>query len=70
VGDEEILLSDSTELEKALLAAGVEVQLEVWQGMWHVFQVAAPLVPESRLALRHIESFLDQTVWTKKKGNP
>jgi acetyl esterase/lipase len=70
VGDEEILLSDSTELEKALLAAGVEVQLEVWQGMWHVFQVAAPLVPESRLALRHIESFLDQTVWTKKEGTP
>jgi acetyl esterase/lipase len=69
VGDEEILLSDSTMLEKALLEAGVEVQLEVWQGMWHVFQVAAPWVSESRLALRHIENFLNQTAWGRKAGN-
>ena len=70
VGDEEILLSDSTNLEKALIAARVHVQLEVWQGMWHVFQVAAPWVPESRLALEHIVGFLNSTVWMRREAKP
>ena len=40
VGDCEILLSDSVRLEETLRRAGVKVQLEVFEGMWHVFQMS------------------------------
>lgn len=40
VGDNEILLSDSKRLYQRLLRANVSVHLEVFDGMWHVFQMA------------------------------
>ena len=39
VGDHEILYSDSASLAAALRAAHVPCQLEVSEGMWHVFQM-------------------------------
>ena len=38
-GTHEILLSDSVRLRDRLVAAGVPCRLEVWNGMWHVFQM-------------------------------
>lgn len=38
-GELEILLSDSVRLRDRLLAAGSRCRLEVWRGMWHVFQM-------------------------------
>jgi monoterpene epsilon-lactone hydrolase len=58
VGNNEILLSDSTRLEEKLKAAGVDTRLEVWDGMWHVFQVFAPWVPEANRAIRKIGQFI------------
>ncbi len=58
VGANEILLSDSTRLEEKLKANGVEVSIEIWDGMWHVFQVFAPWVPEADLAIRKIGRFI------------
>lgn len=40
VGDNEILLSDSKRLYQRLLRANVSAHLEVFKGMWHVFQMA------------------------------
>lgn len=40
VGDEEILLSDSTLLAKKMNRSGVNVRLDVFKGMWHVFQMS------------------------------
>ena len=40
VGDNEILLNDSTMLHKAMLKANVPVELEIYKGMWHVFQMS------------------------------
>ena len=40
VGDNEILLSDSLRLYKALTEAGVSARLESFPGMWHVFQMS------------------------------
>ena len=40
VGDNEILLSDATRLRDKMRAAGVVVRLDVFEGMWHVFQMA------------------------------
>ncbi len=39
-GENEILLSDSERLYQALLEAKVSVKLEVFPGMWHVFQMS------------------------------
>lgn len=39
VGEREILASDSEQLQKALIAAGVPCVLQSWPDMWHVFQM-------------------------------
>ena len=51
VGDHEVLLSDSTRLADSLRAAGGQVDIEVFDQMWHVFQVFHPVMPESRAAI-------------------
>ena len=40
VGDQEILQRDSVLLQKRMSQAGVNVTLDVFKGMWHVFQMA------------------------------
>lgn len=40
VGDNEILLSDSTMLHKKMIQANVSVKLDIFKGMWHVFQMS------------------------------
>ena len=57
VGAEEILLSDSTRAAEKIEAAGGKIDLEVWPGMWHVFQAFVHLMPESRMAVRKIGAF-------------
>jgi monoterpene epsilon-lactone hydrolase len=58
VGEYEILLSDSVRLAERAQEAGVEVDLKIWPGMWHVFQTAARLVPESRQSIHEIGRFI------------
>jgi monoterpene epsilon-lactone hydrolase len=60
VGDLEVLLSDSLGLAENARAAGVEVTLEVWEGMWHVWQAMAGLVPEAQRAIDAAGVFLDR----------
>ena len=62
VGEDEILLDDSTRLEEKLKAAGVTVRLEIWAGMWHVFQIFAPWVPEAQLSIEKIGAFVRQQI--------
>ncbi|MEZ4451437.1 MAG: alpha/beta hydrolase [Nannocystaceae bacterium] len=57
VGDQEILLSDSTRLAERAQAAGVAVEIEVWPELWHVFHFFAPLLPEANEALAKIGAF-------------
>lgn len=40
VGENEILLSDSLRLHQALVDANVSVKMDVYEGMWHVFQMS------------------------------
>ncbi|MCM1537561.1 MAG: alpha/beta hydrolase [bacterium] len=40
VGDNEILLNDATQLHKNMIKANVSVKLDVFKGMWHVFQMS------------------------------
>jgi len=58
VGDDEILLSDSTRLAEKMKAAGLEVEIEIWPEMWHVFQLFIGKMPESRRAVRRIGAYL------------
>jgi acetyl esterase/lipase len=58
VGDNEVLLNDSTRLFDKMKAANVEVQLHIWQGLWHVFQAFVPFLPESRQSINEIGEFI------------
>ena len=40
VGENEILLSDSQRLHNKMIEANVPVHMEVFEGMWHVFQMS------------------------------
>lgn len=58
VGDDEILLSDSTRFADKLQAAGNKVNIEVWPEMWHVFQLFVGRMPEARQAVNKIGDYL------------
>jgi epsilon-lactone hydrolase len=60
VGDAEMLLDDSTRLAAKATEVGVEVSLEIWDEMPHVFPAFAGLLPEADKAIEHIGSWLGQ----------
>jgi monoterpene epsilon-lactone hydrolase len=55
-GSHEILLSDSVRLRDHMVASGVPCRLEVWNQMWHVFQMYP--VKKASDAMEHIGKFL------------
>jgi acetyl esterase/lipase len=58
VGDAEILLDDSTRMAEKARAAGVDVTLEVWPDMPHVWHAFAPFLPEATQAIEQIGAFV------------
>ena len=60
VGSIETLLDDSKEWARQAKAAGVEVELDVWDGMPHVWHLFAPILPEARQAIQRIGEFIKQ----------
>jgi monoterpene epsilon-lactone hydrolase len=58
VGSDEVLLNDSTRLAERATQAGVNVTLEVWEDMFHVFQTFAVIIPEARRAIYRIGAFI------------
>ena len=58
VGDAETLLDDSTRLADRMKAAGVEVELEVWDRMIHVWQLFAPILSEGHEAVAKAGAFI------------
>jgi len=64
VGDDEILLSDSTRFANKLEAAGVAVDLEVWPEMWHVFPMFVSKMPEGKQAVRRIGAYIRERLET------
>ena len=56
-GSREILLSDACRLEGALRRAGSEAVLDVWDGLWHGWQLQYR-VPEANRALDDLATFL------------
>jgi acetyl esterase/lipase len=60
VGDAETLLDDSNRLAQKARVAGVDVKLEVWPEMIHVFQLFAGFLPEGQQAVDGIGQYLGQ----------
>ncbi len=58
VGDAEVLLDDSTRAAERARAAGVDVTLEVWPDMPHVWHAFAPFLPEASRAIEGIGAFV------------
>ncbi len=58
VGEAEVLLDDSTRVAERAKAAGVKVELEIWDEMVHVWHVFAKLLPEGQQAIDKIGTFV------------
>jgi monoterpene epsilon-lactone hydrolase len=58
VGAAETLLDDSTRVAARAKAAGVRVELEVWDDMIHVWQLFAAILPEGQQAIEKIGTFI------------
>lgn len=66
-GTAETLLDDAKRFARRATEAGVEVDLELWENMVHVFQFFYLVAPEARQALNHIGRFIKQQTSREKK---
>lgn len=58
VGTREVLLDDSVRVAERARAAGVEVSLETWDGLVHVWHMLAAAAPEAEQAVTRIGEFV------------
>lgn len=58
VGSDEILLDDSTRFADRAYAAGVDIELQRFEGWWHDFQALAGSLHAARAALEDVAAFL------------
>jgi len=58
VGEHEALLGDAQALAAKLQAAGTSVQLQEFQGMWHVWQIFAGRFAEANTSVKQLGAFL------------
>ncbi|MGV9803364.1 alpha/beta hydrolase [Mycobacterium sp. NPDC003449] len=63
VSGSEVLISDARKAAHMLAAAGVPVEIRVWPGQMHVFQIAGRLVPEAKRSLRQIGDYIREATW-------
>ncbi|MEH7110548.1 alpha/beta hydrolase [Bacillus sp. JJ1764] len=56
VGNDEILLDDSTRLVDRARSAGADVTFKIWEDMWHVFQTFT--IPEGQQSIDEIGEFV------------
>ncbi len=59
-GTKEIFLSNAVRHYQALDKAGIPVKLDLYEGMWHIFQVFNYDIPESKLARKKVRAFLQR----------
>ena len=59
-GTKEIFLSNAVRHYQALDRAGIPVKLDLYEGMWHIFQVFNHDIPESKMARKKVRDFLNQ----------
>lgn len=59
VSDIEILKSDSVVFAERAKAAGVDMDLEVWEGMVHVWQMWTGILPEALQSIKLLAKFIN-----------
>lgn len=62
VGEDEVLLNDSWRMAQRAKADGVDVVLQRFPGLWHVFQAQAGVLRAADLALAEVAAFLRSRV--------
>ena len=60
VGTSELFLDDSVRFAERAKAAGVDVKLEIWSDMIHIFAFFAAFAPESRQGIEQIGEFIQK----------
>lgn len=63
VSNWEILLDDTLRFEKKAKAAGVKVEVEIWEKMTHVWQAYGTFLPEAKQAVKKLGAY----IYTKTK---
>ena len=63
VSGSEVLLNDARNASHMLAAAGIPVEIRVWPGQMHVFQLASPAVREAERSLRQIGEYIREATW-------
>jgi monoterpene epsilon-lactone hydrolase len=58
VGESEVLRDDSTRLAARATAAGVRVDLKIWENMPHVWPLFQVFLPEARAAIAEASAFI------------
>ena len=54
-----MLLSDSVDVAAKARSQGVRLRLSVYEGMFHVFQMAYLAMPESKRAWMEVKKFIE-----------
>lgn len=65
VGEDEVLLDDSVRFFQRAMAAGVDAELDIWEGMAHGFQSGVGKLTAATEALNLIGDFLTERLTTK-----
>jgi monoterpene epsilon-lactone hydrolase len=70
VGSAEMLLDDSRRFAERARAAGVDIQLEIWDKMVHVWHFTWLIEPKARQAIRQAGNFIRQRVAAARQEQP
>lgn len=58
VGGDELLLNDTIKVAQKAEEAGAPVQQTTYPGMFHVFQMLFPELPDANTAWKEVEAFI------------
>lgn len=70
VGGHEVLLDDSTRLAKNMKEQGVNVSIDIYPAMMHVFQWLGGMIPEANKAIAQIGEFIKNLPLADQKKQP
>ncbi len=63
VSGSEVLLDDARKAARMLAESGVPVEVRIWPGQIHVFQLCSPIVGEATRSLRQIGEYIREATW-------
>lgn len=63
VSGSEVLLNDARKAARILAESGVPVEVRIWPGQIHVFQLCSPIVGEATRSLRQVGEYIREATW-------